>query len=184
MKALGIAIVCGIIGGFIGLLVGMGETRYTKKSQRETVFPIFAIAGTALGFIGGIMVGFKMDEEDKAAKEKQRILAEQLEQQRIKHEENLALEKKLGLNNIASVEVKDGRKWCFQSSWTNPETGNLNVVETRYNKEQDTVVTSFNNNLIYDHKTNSGSKVNIDSFHHKSLNDIKDQIKENLLTLI
>lgn len=184
MKTLGIAIVCGLFGGFIGLMAGTGETRYYKKSQQSFAFPFFAIGGAAIGFIGGIMIGLKIEEEEKEEKERKRLYEEQLEIERIKREEDQALELKLGLNNITTIEIKDGRKWCYQSSWTNPETGNLNKIETRYSKEIDSVITTFNNETIYDHKSNSGSKVNIDKFHNFIIYQVIHNIKINKLTMI
>ncbi len=75
MKTFGYAFVFSIIGGIVGALVGLGQTNYVKKSQREIAFPIYAIGGALFGLVGGLIVGSKIgsaiDVEEKLGFDKQ-----------------------------------------------------------------------------------------------------------------
>lgn len=75
MRTFTYSIICGIILGLIGLMIGSGNSYYTKKSQQEeqrsVEMPLWAIVGCIAGLVIGAVAGNAMEEEEKK-KEQQR----------------------------------------------------------------------------------------------------------------
>jgi hypothetical protein len=152
MKLVGYILVFSLIGGVFGFIAGMGESRYYKKSQQDFAFPLLSILGLVGGGIIGVYLGIKVDGEEK---------------------EN----KKYGFETLETFEGKNGRKWFFETRWINPITGETNKIFTGFNKQQDSVMTSFNDNRIEVHDTTSGSKDVVRKIHMEAVVKIKKSIK-------
>jgi hypothetical protein len=159
MKTFGIAIICGILGGLLGLMFGTGQSRYYKQSEQGTSLPILAIGGFLFGVVGGVVIGTKIAEDDK-------------------------LEEKYGFKTIATYESKFGRKWILESKWDNPGTGNKNSIITKYSTPHNTVITTLNDEIIFNHQSTSGAKNFIEKVHSQSVTEIRNKIKTESLKLI
>jgi hypothetical protein len=77
------------------------------------------------------------------------------------------------LNN---TEYKEGRKWIFETTWTNPITNKKNIIKTLHNKEIDFTVTMLNTEILYNHNSNEGSHIFIEKCHLKYKYDIINKI--------
>lgn len=159
MKSFGTIIICTIIGGILGFMVGAGESSYTKKSVRETTFPIFAIVGILGGAILGAVIANKINSEEK---------------------NNNAF----GFKSFETFEGKAGRKWFIQTKWINPQTGNENKITTEFLTDYNSVVTSLNNTIVSNHKLSDGSKEFIQKTHIQALNSLKQEIMKSNFKLV
>jgi hypothetical protein len=153
-----IIIICSIMGGFIGMLLGAGETTYTKNSQKGTLFPILTIGGLVAGLIAGIILGNKIAEEEK-------------------------IDKHFGFDNMEDFAGKSGRKWIYESRWKNPETGTENIIKTGFEEGIKEVVTNFNSKIIIKHQTAQGDKKFIEKVHIDAKQKIIKGIKSGELKL-
>lgn len=144
------------IGGFLlGLMIGSGESNYTKKSQRgnfSIVLPL--IIGVVFG-IGGGVISSNMIKDDKKRSS-------------------------LGLDKINTVKYKDGRKWIYQSEWVNPTNNENYIVKTFYDKSIDTSITQLNGVIHTNHSSNSGSDSFISKVHTTTLNNITNNIMNSV----
>ncbi|MBY0476637.1 MAG: hypothetical protein K2Q24_03260 [Chitinophagaceae bacterium] len=116
MKSFGIVMICILAGGGLGLLVGGGESTLTKKSVRETTFPLFSIIGCVAGALFGIVIASKINTEEKDNNQ-------------------------FGFDSFQTFEGKVGRKWFLQTKWVNPVTKNENTITTEYLNEFNSGVT-------------------------------------------
>lgn len=165
-----------IVGLFLAIMIGPGDNYYRKKSEKVSL-PLEVYL--TFGFIGGIVgigVGASWEEEEKKRKleesERQRrwMIEEEERQKRLLLLEEQRLQKqtiieKLGLNQLTNTEYKEGRKWIFETTWTNPQSKNLNCIKTFYNKEINSTITTFNSITIANHNSSEGSKLFIDKCH-------------------
>lgn len=158
MKTFGYAFVFSIIGGIVGALVGLGQTNYVKKSQREIAFPIYAIGGALFGLVGGLIVGSKIGSA-------------------------IDVEEKLGFDKQETIKYKVGRKWEYETTFINPATGNKNSIKTAYSKEHDTALTFFNDVPILNHESKSGADDKIQKAHINRAGYVRSKIMMNELTL-
>jgi hypothetical protein len=156
MKNIGIVLGCACVGGLLGLLLGIGELNYVKKSQRETTFPVLAVVGVAIGVIGGIKVAAMIGEDDE-------------------------VNAKYGLAAMETYEGKEGRKWFRQSKWVNPGSGLENVITTRY--LDGVVLTLLNEKVMYNHQTQSGAKKDIERLHQFSVYEIIKRVQSGEIKL-
>ena len=85
------------------------------------------------------------------------------------------------LNN---TEYKEGRKWTFETTWTNSITNKKNIIKTQYIKEIDTTVTMLNTEILYNHISNEGSHLFIEKCHLKCKYDIINKIIDGQLETI
>jgi uncharacterized membrane protein YeaQ/YmgE (transglycosylase-associated protein family) len=158
MKSLGLALLFGIIGGFIGLFVAGGQLTQYKKSQRETAFPMLVIAFGGAGIVIGLIAGNRLSE-------------------------TMAEEKKFGFDNIERYKLQVGRKWEYETTFTNPATGTKNSIKTAYSKEHDTVLTYLNNVAVLNHESKSGADKAIEKNHYDGYAYVKKQISASALQL-
>ncbi len=159
MKSFGIVIICILLGGGLGLLIGGGESTYTKKSVREITVPLFSIIGCVTGAFLGIIIASKIITEEKDIKQ-------------------------FGFDSFQTFEGKAGRKWLLQTKWVNPVTKNENNITTEYLNEYNSVVTKLNNSIVYNYGVTDGSKTYIRKTHLEAVNTIKENISNGVLQLI
>ena len=159
MKTLGYSFVFAIIGGMLGTLIGAGQTTYTKKSQREIAFPLYAIGGALFGLVGGLIMGSQLGT-------------------RIEEEEE-----RLGFDKQETIKYKVGRKWEYETSFINPATGNKNSIKTAFSKEHDVVLTYLNNVPVLNHESKSGADDKIQKEHTVGAQYVRDKIKSNEIVM-
>jgi hypothetical protein len=183
------------VGLFLALMVGPGDNYYRKKSEKVS-FPIevYLIFGLVGGFVG-IGIGSTWDEQDKKKliideeNRKRWIIEEEDRKNRFLIQEQIRLEKQkkvenFGLNKLINNEFKDGRKWIFETIWTNPSTSQINIIKTFYNKEINSTVTSYNLTIIHNHNSTEGSKVFIEKSHLAFKNYIINKVLDGQLEVI
>lgn len=152
MKYLGWFIGLFIAGFIFGLILFGGATYEMKKSQKSQLPLGSSLAvGLVCGVIG-LVVAYNIAEDDNKRE-------------------------KLGLNNISSNKYKVGRKWNYESSWTDPTTNEACVVKTYYDSNLDATVTTFNDQIILNHNSNSGAE----PFVSKAHTDTRYQIIKDIL---
>lgn len=161
---------------FIALMVLPGDNYYRKKSQRPSIsFETYLIIGFVGGCIGlGIAASWEEEEKKKleAEEERKRIwkIQEEEKLERIRKSETL------GVHLLNNTEYKEGRKWIFETTWTNPITNKKNIIKTLHNKEIDFTVTMLNTEILYNHNSNEGSHIFIEKCHLKYKYDIINKI--------
>lgn len=151
MKSIFYGIILGVLGAILGFMLSSGELTTYKKSQRDTAFPILALAFSSIGFIGGVILG-----------------------SRISADENNNI--RYGFNKLELLEGKNGRKWVKVSKWVYPETGNENSIITGFSEELNSIATTFNDVLIVNHNTKDGSNKSVSKMHSSSVYEIKKNI--------
>jgi hypothetical protein len=140
-----------IIGLLVGLFFGLGIINQTKKSQRSNIL-IYAISLSSLiGIIGGYRIGSKLDQEE-------------------------FIEDQLGINKTNTEFYKNGRSWIASTKWVDLEK-NSHSISTGQNSNK-VLVTEYNNEVIYTHEINSGSKINVDKYHKAACNQIFKKLKD------
>lgn len=141
-----------ITGFMFGLIFFGGATYEMKKSLKSQIpMEVPLVVGLVCGVIG-LIVAYNIAEDDSKRE-------------------------KLGLNNISSNKYKVGRKWNYESSWTDPTTNEACVVKTYYDSNLDATVTSFNDQIILNHNSNSGAE----PFVSKAHTDTRYQIIKDIL---
>lgn len=140
-----------IIGILIGSLAGLGESRYTKESQRGTTIPILAIGGSILGGAVGASFGYNLGKK-------------------------IYIEEKIGISKASLNLFQVGRYWNAITKWTdtrNPEY----VYELNTSRvTQGLIQSTLNGKVFITHNTNSASQVNINRFHKEAQSLIFDKI--------
>lgn len=142
------------ITGFIfGLIFFGGATYEMKKSQKSKIsMKTPLVVGLIFGFIG-LAVAYNIAADDSKRK-------------------------RLGLDNISVNKHKVGRKWNYESIWTNPTTNEVCVVKTYYDSQLDATITTFNDKLILNHNSNSGAETFVSKVHSET----RSQIIKDILT--
>lgn len=144
-----------------------GDNYYRKKSERSSIsFENYLIIGVIGGCIG-LGIGASWKEE-----EKKKIKAEEERKQLLKIQEEKRLERIrkseiLGVNLLNNNEYKEGRKWIFETTWTNPITNKKNLIKTQHKKEINCTITMLNTEILYNHDSNEGSYIFIEKCHLK-----------------
>ena len=156
MKGITYALAGILIGGFCGLIFAGGEMNYVKKSQRGTFSPIYSIVFAVVGGAVGLGIGMSKAEDERKTKA-------------------------LGLDNINSTKLKEGRKWLYQSEWVNPSTNEKYIFKTFYNKQTDNTITTLNNVLHTNHFTSTGAEKFISKAHFEALEILKTNFKKEIL---
>jgi len=144
-----------LIGGFCGLIFAGGEMNYVKKSQRGTFSPIFSIVFAVVGGGIGLGIGISKAEDERKSKA-------------------------LGLDNINSTKLKEGRKWLYQSEWMNPSTNKKYILKTFHNKQTDNTITTLNEELHTNHYTNTGAEKFVSKAHFDVLDIVKSNLKNSI----
>lgn len=152
MKYFGWFIGLFITGFILGLIFFGGATYEMKKSQKSQLpLGISLAVGLVCGVIG-LVVAYNIAEDNNKRE-------------------------KLGLNNISSNKYKVGRKWNYESSWMDPTTNEVFVVKTYYDSALDSTITTFNDQIILNHNSNSGAE----SFVSKVHTDTRYQLIKDIL---
>lgn len=152
MKYFGWFIGLFITGFIFGLIFFGGATYEMKKSQKSQLpLGISLAVGLVCGVIG-LVVAYNIAEDNNKRE-------------------------KLGLNNISSNKYKVGRKWNYESSWMDPTTNEVFVVKTYYDSASDSTITTFNDQIILNHNSNSGAE----SFVSKVHTDTRYQLIKDIL---
>lgn len=159
MSRIGIIIICGLAGSFIGLLIAGGILNQTKKSQRSAALPVAIVGGLTIGIVGGIVIASKIIDDDNSSK-------------------------KYGLDKMESIEGKVGRKWVLETRWINPLSGNINSIQTGFSESSGTVMTFLNGSPHFDHESSSGSKDFIQKTHINARYELIKKIKSGELELV
>ena len=144
-----------LIGGICGLIFAGGEMNYVKKSQRGTFSPIFSIVFAVVGGGIGLGIGISKAEDERKTKA-------------------------LGLDNINSTKLKEGRKWLYQSEWMNPSTNQKYILKTFHNKQTDNTITTLNEQLHTNHYTNTGAEKFVSKAHFDILDIVKSNLKNSI----
>jgi hypothetical protein len=155
MKGITYSIVGILIGGFCGLIFAGGEMNYVKKSQRGTFSPIYSIVFAVVGGAVGLGIGMSNAEDERKTKA-------------------------LGLDNINSTKLKEGRKWLYQSEWINPSTNEKYILKTFYDKQTDNTITTLNEELHTNHYTNTGAEKFVSKAHFDVLDIVKSYLKNSI----
>jgi hypothetical protein len=142
-----------IIGAILGSLIGFGELNYQKKSARQTAFPILLVGGAIIGSITGVAIGFKYGTK--------------------KHIDEIT-----GIDKITTKYYKQGRFWIGISEWKDSRKQEKEMLTTA-KADNNILVTALNNKIILSHEINSGSQVNVEKFHKKSLTAVTEVIRSN-----
>jgi hypothetical protein len=155
-----------LIGLFLGSLVGLGESNYTKKSIRENTVPFLTIAGVLFGGIIGAYFGHKLGVKSY-------------------------IEETTGIANSRTTLQKDGRYWFAETCWT--DTRNIEVLNLLETKRigQKQIVSILNSSQICTHSTESASQESINKCHNNIKQIVFSKISEtfdektpkNLVTL-
>lgn len=151
MKQISLYLTGIILGGFFGFIVSNAELNYIKTSNRETSYPITTIIGILIGSTLGLIIANTLNK-------------------------SLINDKKYGFDSIKLYTKQAGRKWVYQSIWTNPDTGNQNSITTCYHNGDKNVYSFLNEDSVINHYSTSGSKINIEKNHINGLNKIKIKI--------
>lgn len=157
MKAISYALGFGIIGLLIGVLAGVGETRYYKKSQREDILPINMIVCGSVFAVVGAALGFSLGDNERK-------------------------EKTLGLNTAATDYYKQGRYWTAMTKWIDPESRRQCIIST--NKDQSGELVSVLNykgeRSSLRHSIYSGSQINVQKAHSAAIQYYWKQLKATI----
>lgn len=159
MKQISIFLICLIVGGTFGVFVGLGELNHLNKNQRDSSASTMLIVGLVIGGVMGLVIANSIGKD-------------------------LENEKQYGFNSIQLYSKQVGRKWVYQSVWTNPSTGNQNKITTCYYEEDRSVKSFLNNDSLVNHNSTSGSNVNIQKNHILGLQIIKSKIISGEATIL
>lgn len=141
------------IGLILGVLAGVSEITYVKKSMRSEILP-YAIGLSAVFFaIGGYGVGSKIGKE-------------------------AYITERLGINTPEEHYYKEGRYWVGVTNWTDRRNNVKNsLVTTRGNTGE--LVTVFNGNLIYNHQIRNANQQTVPRYHQRAKNELFKKMKDD-----
>jgi hypothetical protein len=140
-----------IIGLLVGSLIGLGIINQSKKSQRPNI-AIYAISiGAIFGIIGGYRLGLKLDQQEY-------------------------IEEQLGINKANTEYLKNGKSWIASTIWVDSQN-NKHTILTGQNPDK-ILISTLNNEVIYNHEINSGSKVNVEKFHKAACSQIYKKLED------
>ena len=151
MKQISLYLIGAVLGGSLGFIVSSSELNYIKTSYREYSYPTTTIIGLVIGSTLGLIIANIINR-------------------------SLKIEKKYGFDTTRLYTSQAGRKWIYQSIWTNPNTGNQNSITTCYHNGDKNVYSFLNEDSIINHYSTSGSKINIEKNHINGLHKIKTKI--------
>jgi type II secretory pathway pseudopilin PulG len=179
------AIIGCIVVGIFGMLLGAGNSYYTKKSQKaqqqQREIPLFGMAGAVLGLILGAYVGNFLDKEEVELKERRDQEAAQqaaLHQQQQQHEAVLRyqllvnsekerkerqIDEAMGLDKIEDSYFQEGKCWKGHSWWIDPRYGHKYELVTY--KKDDKVASEVNGSNVFNHTETSATKETIPRCH-------------------
>jgi hypothetical protein len=135
----------------IGSLAGLGESRYTKESQRGTTIPILAIGGAVLFGAVGASFGYNLGKK-------------------------VYIEEKTGISKATYNLYQIGRYWNGITKWTDTRNPEKEYQLFTSRVTQGLIQTSLNGKAIITHNTNSASQVNIAKHHKQAERIVFDKI--------
>jgi len=142
-----------LIGLFLGSLVGLGDSSYTKKSQRESTVPVLTIVGALFGAFVGAIVGHRLGVKSY-------------------------IEEMTGIADAKTIYFKDGRFWSARTMWTDSRDKSVgNVIETR-RIGQKQILSFLNSSPLCSHDTESASKESINKCNNLAKQIVFDKIIE------
>jgi hypothetical protein len=140
-----------LIGLFLGSLLGLGESSYTKKSQRGSTVSVLTIAGALFGASVGAIFGHRLGVKTY-------------------------IEEKTGIAEAQTMLFKDGRFWSAQTTWADSREKSIkNVIETR-RIGQKQIVSFLNSSLLCSHDTESASRESITKCQNVARQFVFDKI--------
>jgi hypothetical protein len=152
------------------MMLGSGNSYYTKKSQRaaqqEVEMPLYGILGAVAGLIIGGFAGNEIEESNKKKKVKE------AEVNALRTEINKAaqieanIDAAIGINNLQEVMFKDGRYWKVVTTWTDPRDNSQHELITL--KKNGTLITELDGVLVVQHVTESASKAIVPGSHSRA----------------
>lgn len=140
-----------LVGILIGSLAGLGESRYTKESQRGTTIPILAIGGAVLFGAVGAKFGYNIGNK-------------------------IYIEEKTGISKATTNFYQVGRYWNGITIWADTRNPNKENQLLTHRVTQGLIQSELNGRAIITHDTNSASQVNIVKFHKQAQKLIFDKI--------
>jgi hypothetical protein len=189
------AIIGCIVVGIFGMLIGGGNSYYTKKSQKaqqqEREIPLFGMAGAILGLILGAYAGNFLDKEEVELKERheqeaaQQVTLHQQRQEALQQQQQyeaalqvqqLIIQEKerkerqideaMGLNKIEDSYFKEGKYWKGHSWWIDPRNGYK--YELVSYKKDGKIVSEMDGRSAYTHTETAASKDAIPNCHQQA----------------
>ena len=127
-----------IIGAVVGLMVGFGGLNMVKKSQRD----IMLIPALLLGGIGVAAIGYFQGQ--KIGKE-------------------IDVENETGISQFTYAIHQNGRTWIAVTEWSDITGFSYKLITGQADDKE--LVSLLNDDVIRKYGINSGSKVNVESYH-------------------
>jgi hypothetical protein len=142
------------IGLLLGFMVGLGESNYYKKSQREYATPILSLVFGAIFAVSGAGIGYKIGSD-------------------------IRKEEILGIDKIKTDFQKHGRFWLAKSEWIDTRNNIRHKMITQKSSSGE-LSSTFNDREIFRHNINSGSLQNVKKFHTLALKTIFQRQKSSI----
>lgn len=152
-KKLEYAILGLIIGVILGILLGFGELQWIKKSQRQSFMPLAIGISVLLCACVGYSWGSKTGKE-------------------------IYVDECLGIDKSEESFYKDGRFWVGITKWIDKrDSKQYQLVTSRHGGN--TLVTSLNNHIIYNHGIPNANQQTVPSYHKQSRNQLWKELRDS-----
>ena len=138
-----------LIGIVAGVLLGVGELNWIKKSQRSImIWPVIAVT-VLVTSITGYGIGSKRGKQ-------------------------IYIESKLGIDKASNQYFKDGRYWVGITTWVDWRHENPFTIETK--RIDGILCSSFNSQVFRNHGIPNANQQTVPKYHKQAVQEVFDKL--------